>query len=273
MHAASVIRALRKRSSALPATAAADDDWSDEEAAPQAKPESPRAYSSVPTSPPNFQEVNAPGKGFDPAVSSFNDLVRESKTELSGGGITAGGVKYSSAEMEFYKQHLTGIKAKEPTADTPHKVGCKCTRCRDLRLDESTSGSLPRPVPMWMRGSSTAQAMATSQHQSTNRITSEELGRGGGSGSGDHESWSDDEDEAYYTEMKVSLSSDCFFYFNNSLFKCLWLCALSLLFLPVAEERKAGRNVKRCWRPHSGRPTPVSQRACFQRWRQWWQHQ
>jgi hypothetical protein len=132
LHAAAVIRALRKKnhSSALP-TAGAADGWDDEDegwgcAAPVAIAPAAavrtlaasalgapsRAAAAVyPRSAPAL--ATALAQAAPVQVAAFNALVAETAAErLSLAGTSAGGVKYSADELLFYRDHLGGLKVR-----------------------------------------------------------------------------------------------------------------------------------------------------------------
>ena len=170
LHAASVIRALRKKRAAVVNNTPLPD------------------AQTVPLNPHNSHErednylggagspgaqTGARGDGGVSDLAEFNEIVRSTKRDGPVGGRTEAGVQYSAEELEFYRNHLTGLKA-SPDRRPP--------RQREHMLQEPPK----KAMPLWMRGSVAASARAA-------------RGEKANKGNDDEDEWlsDDDEDDTY----------------------------------------------------------------------------
>ena len=171
LHAASVIRALRKKRAAVVNNTPLPD------------------AQTVPLNPHNSHErednylggagspgaqTGARGTGGVSDLAEFNEIVRSTKRNGPVGGRTEAGVEYSAEELEFYRDHLTGLKA-SPDRRPP--------RQREHVLQQQPP---KKSMPLWMRGSVAASARAA-------------RGEKANKGNDDEDEWlsDDDEDDTY----------------------------------------------------------------------------
>lgn len=102
MHASAVIRALRKKKALF--SNPDDDGWG----SPGVAPAEPRPAD----------------------LAMLNDLVRETKENRARAGRTAAGVSYSASELEFYRDHLSGIQGERRRGTITTLVGGKGRRIK-----------------------------------------------------------------------------------------------------------------------------------------------
>jgi hypothetical protein len=130
LHAAAVIRALRKKksSSVLPGGATGDDGWGDdsdndgwEDSAVAGQPvASGRTLAANTMGAPlcatsEDKQARSSPINLQPKpvkkLAVFNALVAEASEDCSNlAGTSAGGVKYSADELLFYRDHIGGLK-------------------------------------------------------------------------------------------------------------------------------------------------------------------
>jgi len=132
LHAAAVIRALRKKksSSVLPGGTTGDNDWGNDDDADNRDHGDTGVAATPPTAAGHTlaaSTLKTPSRAtseeharFSPinlaanpvkALAVFNALVAETSADYSNlAGTSAGGVKYSADELLFYRDHIGGLK-------------------------------------------------------------------------------------------------------------------------------------------------------------------